>query len=107
MGSEFWDTFSAGADATLETLGERVTIGGREMMAVVQSAAAQPELVPGGVSPGATLLLHVCSDDGNGIADGDKARARGMDVRVIRKDAFGGGWMIHAGPANRWDGDLG
>ncbi len=104
--SDFWETFSDGADAAIETMGEDVTIGGRPMRAVVQPAEVQPEIVPGGVSSGVTHVMQVSPADGAWVVDGVKVVSRLLTGAVIRKEHFGGGWMIHAGPANRWDGEV-
>jgi hypothetical protein len=104
--SDFWETFTGGADAAIETMGEAVTIGGQAMRAVVQPAGTRPEITPGGISSGVTHLLQVSLADGAWVVDGVKVVSRLLTGAVIRKEHFGGGWMIHAGPANRWNGEV-
>jgi hypothetical protein len=104
--SDFWDAFTEGADAAITSMGEEVRIHGALMRAVVQAAETKPEAVPGGQSAGVTHLLQVSLADGDGVADGDAVICRGLAGRVKSKEHFGGGWMIQAGPVNRWDGEV-
>jgi hypothetical protein len=76
------------------------------MRAVVQPVETKPGIVPGGVSDGVTHTLHVTLADGGGVADGALVVSRAMTGRVTGKEHFGGGWMIHAGPDSRWDGEV-
>ena len=105
--SDFWDSFTGGADAAILTMGEEVTIGGVAMRAVVQPAESKPGIVPGGLSAGVTHVLHVSLADGGAVADGALVVSRALTGRVVSKEHFGGGWLIHAGPENRWEGDMG
>ena len=100
--SDFWETFTAGADAGIETMGEEVRIGGAVMRAVVQPAETRPGIVPGGLSAGVTHLLQVSLADGGGVADGENMVSRALTGRVVGKEHFGGGWIVLAGPKNRW-----
>jgi len=107
MGSDFWESFTGGADAGIETMGEEVTIGGVAMQAVVQPAESKPGIVPGGLSAGVTHTLQVALGVGSWVVDGAQVVSRALIGRVVSKEHFGGGWLIHAGPESRWDGDLG
>ena len=105
---DFWDSFEDGADNTIETMGELLTIAGFEISAVVQPVELRPVIVPGGISPGVTHLIQVSLTVGATVADGDEVVSRQLTGKVVSKSHFGGGWLIQAGPENRaasedWD----
>ena len=101
--SDFWENFTAGAEAAIGSMGEPVSIAGRAaIQGVVQPAQVQPGIAAGGQSSGITHSIQVSLNDGNAVADGDVVETRMLKGRVISKEHFGGGWMIHAGPVNRW-----
>ncbi len=107
--SDFWKSFTVGADETIETMGEAVSIaGGEPIKGVVQSLEVNPGIVAGGRSKGVTHLIHVSLSVGDAVADGATVATRLLQGKVVFKEHFGGGWLLHAGPANRWkDEDFG
>ena len=101
--SDFWDSFTSGADSTIGTMGEDVSIAGRApIQGVVQPVEVSPGIVAGGQSKDVTHTIQVSMNDGDAVADGDKVESRMLQGRVIRKEHFGGGWILYAGPVNRW-----
>jgi hypothetical protein len=104
--SDFWDSFTAGADAIIEIMGEDVVIGGRDpIQGVVQPVETRPGIVAGGISAGVTHLIQVSLADGELVADGDEVVSRSFTGAVVSKTHFGGGWMIQGGPENRGAGE--
>lgn len=107
--SAFWESFTDGAEATIETMGEDVRLGGRSaVQGVVQAAETHPRIVTGGKSPGVSHVIQVSLAVGDEVEDGDDVVTRQLTGKVVFKEHFGGGWLIHAGPENRaeegeWD----
>jgi hypothetical protein len=103
MSGIFWETLADADAVAVDVLGEEVEIGGVAMLAVVQAAGEAARIVPGGVSAGVTMVLHVSKADGEAVADGALVEARGLSGRVVSKTHHGSGWEIQVGPENRWE----
>lgn len=103
--SDFWESFTAGAEDSIETMGEEVTIAGQSVAAVVQPVELHTGIVLGGISPGVSHVMQVSLDQGNAVGDGDEVVSRQVTGKVYTKIHFGGGWLIQVGPENRAAGE--
>ena len=56
----------------------------------------------GGVIAGVTHEMEVEEAKGADVRDGAVVESRLLKGKVISKENFGGGWIIYAGPENRW-----
>jgi hypothetical protein len=103
--SEFWESFTEGAEAGIEVMGEDVEIGGVDMAGIVEPVEVQEGAATGGHRKDVAMVIQVTLEAGEKIEDGAEVLARGFAGKVKFKEHFGGGWRIHVAAENRWEED--
>jgi len=103
MSDAFWESFEAGCENGREVMGQTVMINGVEMQGTPRPAVVRDGIVAGGTSAGVTHEIEVGYEQGKDVPDGAVVECRMLKGKVIYKENFGGGWVIFAGPENRWE----
>ena len=104
--SAFWDSMSTANDAAIETMGEDVTIGDVEMLAIVDPLSFSEGPSAGGRRAVVRAVILVRPD--TFLADGLPVIVRGAYGKVERWEQLGPDQHLNVtiGPFNRWDGEI-